>query len=464
MDFLLLKSFIVLLAVVYSIRLKYVSTPVNYYLKHKFVPDEVIRYYTEYPLSDLHFKIPIIYDIEFILPDFREAVEIQVSNRTIDEYKSLLDFSFVLKPGKVETFMENGYDPEELFVHCILNDANGLGVDNYISYGQLFYDMDSLDSNDLPYFFTQLLIDHCYGEEVSKYSPNSFYQLNDKNKLHALKYIDSMDHKFLSRFVKDSEIPVFDIRFHVIKRKEFEIPMLEAYEKYMADFINELSEIVRFRASSISYDFVENMRIEENKVYESVDDLSLDLIDLPYVTSIYKQYKNDINFIYYPYQQGGELIKTRSYYSEDTESVNIERIPDWGIIYFVNTLDEVPVEELQEAAFNYEHAILDALGVPNRSLSIKLRIGAFKRYLTSMYITEYAALLTTFNTLLKKSRFTLTGVEFKEFTEAFKKSLKTRDEIVDLVESGKVNEALELSKAMYFEFKAVVSSLQTKSV
>ncbi|KAI5957098.1 hypothetical protein KGF54_000026 [Candida jiufengensis] len=157
-----------------AILLPWISVSGSNHLRNLFKFDNKLDHdFNSGPLSyhlqkELTFKIPvhIYYNNEnFELPDLIEATQIQINN----ELRNLINNHENKNLLKIELFDCLKYNctnnETEYKLDLILNRENSLGVSSDELKAIVFYSLDSIHSNDLPFLITQTILHHfLYGD------------------------------------------------------------------------------------------------------------------------------------------------------------------------------------------------------------------------------------------------------------------------------------------------------------
>lgn len=450
----------------------------NYYNKWVYLPQTILNHYIENPLSDVSFTVPIYFESEFIFPDLPEAVDIQVNSRMQNEFFTLLNYTIQLIPGTREKYGNDAYPEDDLFLYCRLNTNNAIQVDGAKNFAELYFNLEGVDSNDVPFFMTQLLVDHCFRDEISKYAPDAFYKLKDvtttvkgqkktqaEDKYH-LEHADFMSQEIIPALLKtkNHKVRVY-VKIHVVGAKVFSIDMEEAVEKFMYPLFDSLSEFFNFNVS------INEVNMEDSEALQRLNETDqvfpVELVNLPVIWDLYQKTKFDseesdgivINMVFYPFLQGGELIKEISIDSSpiysDFENTSL-RVGNWGSIYFSHiSQDDAKTASptmLQDCVWSFNENLLDTLGVPDDNLAPAVRSKIFKRYVIMQYFVYYSSLLSELRSIV--SRNDLSGLantdptRVKYLAEAFVQSLEKRKQSSTLVKDGDLSGSLAICREM----------------
>ena len=433
--------------------------------------DSILQF-NENPLKDVELIIPVRFASEFNFPDLFETTEIQIDARTRQEFFTLPMYKVKLINGSKEEYLQGKYPEDDLFVNSVLSSENGLQVDGMRNYGEIYFSLDALDSNDFPFFLTQLIIDHAFRDELEKYSPDNYYvsQTNDKNTfINSIGYSDFPIINSLVDSAIDDKPVVIRLKFFIAAADLMNVNMQSAVEEYLLPLFEEFKDYIKFEIY-----FATKPMNNPNPDFEmeEIDDyFPTELTDLAELADIYKQTKKyernedgsfDIHFVLYPFLQGGEKIKSKTVDGKPLYST-IENsylsIDDWGSIYFshipdhsplyngeVNDIHEFSKQQLKDCMWTFTEALLDFLHVPCESLSTKMRIKIFQRYLTVQNIVRSAH--DVYYIPNAQSLRKLRPDRFLGLIEKLDTVLELRQETIDLLKADQTKEALKTSRKM----------------
>lgn len=455
------------------------TLPANYYIRAWYLPTEILDHYIENILSDVSFVVPVYFESTLLFPDLGEAVDIQVDSRMHNEFFSLLNYTLQLIPGTNSEYQNGAYPKDDVFVNCLLSKDNAIHVDGAESYAELYFNLEGVDANDVPFFMTQLLVDHCFRDEVQKYAPDNFYKLDstttgqkqdsglqDEGKFHLV-HADFMSSNILAALLRSGSHKIkVRAEIHVVGATVFSIDMEKAIEEYMQPLFEMLSDF--FDLDIV----VHNLGMEDSTPHERLNqtgDLLFpsELVNLPVIWDLYQRTKLEsaqtdticVNMLFYPFFQGGELIKEISidaspiYSDHENTYLTVE---EWGSIYFSHILYDssksVSKQHLKDCVWSFNENLLDALGVPNGNMAPAVRTKIFKRYMVMQYFTYYSSLLNelrniiSWNTISEAANFS--PAKTRQFAEAFAKSLQERKRALYLARSGDLSASIAACRMM----------------
>lgn len=474
-------SMIVMIVSVVAFNIHSIFTvPANLYITYKYIPEYILTHYIENPLNDISFNIPIYFDSDMKFPDFPEAVDIQVQSRMHKEFFSLLNYSINMIPGSMDGYFNNQYPVDDLFINCKLDDSNAIQIDGARNFAELYFNLEGIDSNDVPFFMTQLIIDHCYTDEIQKYSPDHFSLIREKkntsidppllknNSRFHLKHIDLKSDLFLPDLLKNPfEKKKINITIHVIGGSTFQIEMEQAVDKFLTNTLKEMSEYHIFTVNIVNVDLedtiIKNMQ-ETDGIFPT------ELTSLPVIWDLYQDTNLEVkstdkefnlNMVFYPYIQGGDFIKqlvvrNLPIYAENENTYL--KIDNWGSIYFSHLQyhESYSLEEshLRDCIWSFSESLLDILGVPSTNMAPTVRIKIYKRYMIMQFLSYYSELLNQlrseidWNWLNFSKLSKLDSKRVKTLAEAFHKSMKLRQVVAELTKNDDLTTAINISRIM----------------
>lgn len=439
----------------------------NVYNAYRYIPDKVLDHYIQKPLSDVSMEIPVYFDSAFKFPDLGEAVDIQLNSRMLNEYFILPNVSIILKPGKKYMYDEGYYPKDEMFTYAMLSDGDAIQVDGARNYGEIYFTLQSVDANDLPFFMTQLLLDHCYSREINKYTPDMFYQLTgaDNQSDYFFLHADYVDKRLIRDLIhKPKGIPLLiHIHLYVVMANFLNLNIMEAAQQYLLPVFQKYSHVFDFdvKVHHINL-FDPNADIQREHIDEYFPD---ELTDIPVLKDIYKETKEKfkdgthVHMVFYPFFQGGDKLREKKVgdmplFSEyENMFLNID---NWGAVYFTHIPSEngddtntFSMNQLQDCMWTFNQALLDNIGVPNEVLAPPIRLRGFGRYLTIQYLTYYSFLLNKIK-VWKSTKALLyrDPSEVNHRVETFVGSLKLRDIVVERLKQDDTISSLHYAEEM----------------
>lgn len=473
--------FISVLILVISILCTQLTTifdiPLNliYYYNYKQI-NEIIDFYVKNPTGDITLTTPIYFDSEYKFPDLAETIDINVRSRMKNDFFLMLNYNFDLLPGSKHDYFQNKYPDDTMFIYAQLSDANAIQIDGARNYGELYFNLLGVDSNDLPFFLTQLLVDVCFGREINKYAPDSFYKFTDDNSPtgsdnYFLIHADAMEHKVIEKLINRNNFEplTINLNFHIVAADLLHLNMSDSINKLTIPLFESFNEYFKFNVNCIDHKYNSNDDLEE--MVEIDGSFPKELTDIPVLKDIYtstisrvtESNEYDVNFVYYPYFQGGEKIKSKvvdgnEIYS-DNENMYL-KIGDWGSVYFAHTPSDlnstITFRQLEDCVWSFNEALLDILGVPNESTSPEIRMNIFKRYLSLQNIINYSTFLFRLRKKINMNDISCIlqndPVETKRLLELFNTTLEIRKQVVEMLGSGNTEEALSLSGVLVKSF------------
>ncbi|KAI5969913.1 hypothetical protein CANMA_001055 [Candida margitis] len=129
-------------------------------------PTSEINHLIQYVTSELKVVIPITLRFnneKFIFPDLKQAAQIQINEELHSLGARRLELVLVDSlPGKNVS--------QEYLMDLILHHENSLGISSDSLQAAIFYTLESIHSNDLPFFVAQTVLYHFLNAEVDVFS------------------------------------------------------------------------------------------------------------------------------------------------------------------------------------------------------------------------------------------------------------------------------------------------------
>ncbi|KAG7693174.1 hypothetical protein KL930_004741 [Ogataea haglerorum] len=408
------------------------------FLNRKVVPLEVLRYYVQHPLDDVTIKIPVyIESADLRLLDVGEAMHIQTLGRLRETERTLPDVQF--------DFFEYTNQTDALLMKFFISDGNGIYVDAVEGYAALFYTLEAVDANDVPYFGTQLLLDHCYNDEIKNYVADRFLQLVDYNSkkhsfLHQSQYETSLQDPLRLVFVMMSAETNWEVEQAVKMHLE---PVLSILSNYTLEYLH-VDEDVKSPSRYIDEHFPE------------------ELSALPNLADFYLSHNSSnstLYLLYYPFELADDSIRTMSvdnhsiYSSKENTFLNIK---SWGSVYFAHTASYhgyVPAQNLADCMWSFAESVLDHYHFPNENMAPALRIQMYKRIATVRNLTYFSHRLSQVVGWLESN--TLDSSLGSAILDAFGR----REQVKERLESYDYDAALQLSTDLAAVFDKQIQNL-----
>ncbi|KAG7836851.1 hypothetical protein KL943_000890 [Ogataea angusta] len=279
-------------------------------------------------------------------------------------------------------FYEYANQSDALLMKLFISDGNGIYVDAVEGYAALFYTLQAVDANDVPYFGTQLLLDHCYNDEIKNYVADSFLQLVDNDSknhsfLHQSQFETSLQDPLRLVFVMMSAETSWDVEQAVKLHLE---PVLSILSNYTLEFLH-VDEDVKSPSRYIDEHFPEELSM------------------LPNLADFYLAHNSSnstVYLLYYPFELADDSIHTMSvdnhsiYSSKENTFLNIK---SWGSVYFAHTESYhgyVSALNLADCMWSFAETVLDHYHFPNENMAPALRIQMYKRIATVRNLTYFS--------------------------------------------------------------------------
>lgn len=420
------------------------TTIINHYLDYRYQIGQTIELYTQHPLDDLQFRIPMLYESDLRFPDLNESVNIQLHGRLDTLEGSLVDIVIELQEGQSSKYQQGAYDRSIMFAELKLYDMNAMYIDSNKPFGNLLYTLETVSSNDLPYFATQFIIDNIFIDEFQMYYPGNFFQfdtdsgfvLESRNGLHNSKVRD-----VLNGLINDIVINIYmvgsdyELDIHSLISSSI-VPPLKGVE--------DLYNII-FRIHHIESD------IDAAAMADEIEGVEEPISALPYLSNIINHQintDNDIRLIFYPYNLIPNLEEL-TYREENFHQEGSDRIIELARYNTTLFLSDAPFGgDKVVGETEFEHVItrnlMNALGSKGEELSFELRLESFKRLLITNALTRFSNILGTdfLSALLTKGFY---GIYDTKALETLAYTLEKRGRVVELARTNEIDEALRLS-------------------
>lgn len=436
----------------------------NAIIRRWYLPDEVISYYTQNPVNDVRIHIKTIYSAEDLaMEDLGQAIEIQFNGRVKSPKKDNVVPEVLLscQEGNYKDYEAGKYDNSTLFVRTRISDSNGIFVESGRNYGEMFYTLESVDNNDLPYFMVQMIADNAYNEEIAHYKYASFNKVVSENQT-LLMHNDYLRDVRIRRAMW-GEKTKFTARFVLCGSDRFTWDMQQAIEEQLKPQLDRLDE---FFDLTILYEGVESVSDEaRSEEFQKIESGELNYGDIGYPEGVNRatelahyfrateghDYSN-VHLALYPVDlniAGLEAsdVNGSPIYSDSENS--ILKVMGWGMFYFGHTTRKNPThfsaEDLRDTVVSFSESILDTFGAPNSNMNPVIRIDMYERILVVNFLTHYSSLLQyIYSHLNQQNNKYIDGSVVDTITT----TLGIRDTVISLMEKDDVETALKNARKM----------------
>ncbi|ODV87885.1 hypothetical protein CANARDRAFT_26073 [[Candida] arabinofermentans NRRL YB-2248] len=445
----------------------------NYYIKSRYLPMEALTFYVERPLDDVTIRIPIYFkSVDFPFPDLIDSLKVQLREKLHKNEQLAMNLEFDMRYVESETDItsDDFFNDNALLISLILNDKNGIYVDGSEGFAELYYSLEAVVTNDLPFFVTQLILDHCYRKELEFYSIDNFVKLIEAGtgKQSVLHY-DSLTKNEMNGFEKQK----IHLRYCMLGG-EINWDIKEAIEEYARSILDALSDYYDFTIEE------ENSTYFENNELQYIDEyFPIELSDLPSLPNFYKEVQlrkaeNDEKSIYltfYPFSAGGDAIKNKSV--DDTEIYSdyentYLQIKNWGSIYFghwkrssepEDELVSLKANNLKDCIWSFNECILDTLGVPNENMAPKLRVEMFRRIKIVKNLTMFSYKLSMVVRWLDENDYYITN----HIVDAILECFSMREEILNLLKTHDLGKGLKQSMKLVENVESLIKHMNIQN-
>lgn len=437
----------------------------NRHIFNLYFDNDILEHFIENPVKDLTLSVPAYFQCkDFRFPDLKEAVNIQMTGRLKRRENVVLNYTMDWHEGEADRFERGLYSNSSLFVKMLLSNQNAIYIDGGKSYAELYYELESIDSNDLPFFITQLMADYCFNNELSHYTED----------------------KFIKVFFNQGS------RFNIVHEDMLKLPLVQQLllgtkpeivldlvligsQRYSWDIdgaILELTPMLQSMSSLFNFSYrVQGRVVQENdqpKKHFIDDKFPTELTDLPGLSKFYRESLGDspnmVHLILYPFDLAKDKIHDKTVdskhiYSEKENSYLT--IADWGCIYFTHS----PVDnhfcpsQLKDCMMSFMETLMDFMKCPNDNMAPYLRLEMFKRILIVNYLTYFSDLLYVVRDKMEKyTDGLISGREIDTLISL----LEDRQDVIDLVKNDKLDKALIICKAMISKFDTQLKSYDAR--
>ncbi|VEU19754.1 DEKNAAC100101 [Brettanomyces naardenensis] len=425
----------------------------NYYIRRTYFPQTLMRYFIETPVHDISMTVPVYYECaDFQFPDLEEAVDIQFRGRLRRKEYIALSYGVRLQKGEIEKYNAGEYGNDTLFIKMLLSDQNAIYVDGARNYAELYYTLQSIESNDLPFFVTQLLADYCFKEELQHYSEDRFMKLLYNNDTHFnLMHSDFIENPRTRTLMSDPPVNI-TLKFTLLGAEQFSWDIQEAFQDELQPYARRLSGLFNF-----TYLFEREALSNEVISEKSIDDkFPVELMDLPGLAQYYMNSLNDdpnlVHLVFYPFALANGTIENKTVDSRQIYSASENtflKIGNWGSIYFSHSPKENPAhftaEKLKDCMWSFSETIMDFLDFPNDNMAPILRVEMFERVMVINYLTCYSNLLFVIDMWVKEN---ITSYIDGSTIDTVIYTLELRSQVLTLLNEGNSYDSLIMCQKM----------------
>ncbi|CCC70600.1 hypothetical protein NCAS_0F01160 [Naumovozyma castellii] len=404
------------------------------------LPAEYIESLHNNQFQDVHLVIPVYIKPDvYQFPDIHDAVQVQV-NHLLDSMRQTIPWSLQILPYDEKVMDENN---EHHIVNLQLSDFVGYNSAFDSKETTVFYDDQSVVSNDLPFFIAQTLVEHTFQLEASKLSG----PLSNNDDSITVGYHPNI-HLSISLLNGDGTPVGWDID--------------SSLKDYFTPFRKLLSPIVNFTVdSSVLYYNDLNLHLLNSVENITAVDLSHS-IDLSELSSMnYFEESTALNLaIVFPNSEtssssGLEFIKS----TEPSKNWQSFLVPQWGVI----VINKYPLPSnafltesyLSPIMYQFAQDLFKLMDLTDSNsdemLSPYVRIDSFKRITTLSNLQKATETLWSLIKLTKS--FEQMAVPSDVMTNVTK-ALSLRLQIIELLNNPEKggdlvwNEALSLSNTL----------------
>lgn len=429
---------------------------INFYLDHKYQIINTTEHYAHNPLSDLTFRIPLLYDSDLRFPDFNESINIQTHGRLELQEKSLVNVVFDIEKGELQKYRDEKYSNDIMFLNNKLYENDVLYVNQQDPYCELFYTLRTVDSNDIPYFATQLLVDNVFVEEFRLYYPGSFFIIGS-NDSYVLESQNSYKNDLVKDLLNGKKNDIL-INIYLIGSERYEFDLYNLIESDISPWLKGLDNLFNFK---FRIHHLKSLEDNENFPQYTVDDIPQELTSLPWISDIMgmpKVTNYELKIVYYPYNECNQRIQNITidgkplYHSIENHNIEISG----GVLYFTHIREDGNIERADDFIWVITKAILDTMGAPCHEIAFAVRVNSFKRVLIVDCLTRIGKLFGGIKEHFESSQ----AIYDLEIIELVSNVLNRRHSVIKLAKENELDQALVLALEILEEINSVLKRKQ----
>ncbi|KAL6950055.1 hypothetical protein ACO0QE_000725 [Hanseniaspora vineae] len=355
------------------------------------LPVEYIKSLHHDKHQDIHLVIPVyinVRDAVYNFPDLADAVQVQVDH-VLMKQKWDVDWTLQVLPLTEEVSDMN--DADEYIVQLELDDNIGCSLLYDKKTTIVFFNDESVASNDLPYFIAQSLMEHTFKDEVTMFQSSSKKSFKtkqiDKNALSlALEY--SPDVHIAISLLTGTGSPVF-----------WDIDAV--LQEFFTPFRKMLAPVVNFTVDTdiVYYNDLNLHKLNEHFSESNNSHVHIStIVDLSELTSKNNYYPGKTNVLNLAIVFPEKNLPAKAFISYENGKLNTTTaglhsflIPQWGSL-FVNekplpsdTGNKLTYEYLKPIIYKFSDELFQLLGLLQYKSELStplLTIDSFKRKTT----------------------------------------------------------------------------------
>jgi phosphatidylinositol glycan class S len=292
----------------------------------------------------------------FRYPDLAEATQIQINHELHRLQQDPETAMSVLWNVTVQLQDEIPHDSYVLYLE--LGGAEGISLDETKKEATLFYTLDSVKNNDLPFFVTQTILYHMFNTEMKLLSPRHDRGIN------ALRYSPNIHLSF--KLLSGDGYPV-----------DWEIE--KTLDNYFKPLVQEFKSFINFTVDS-EIKYYTELNLPEGSHQINKNELSTILDFSEWDISSNQFSYPTLNFVlYYPSASQAPLE-----FTDQSSQYYSFLIPQWGSVLLKesalipNTV--IGTRELEPLLETFTSELFKLLGIPGDPKTPKIRIDAMKKY------------------------------------------------------------------------------------
>lgn len=289
-------------------------------------------------------------------PDLAEAIQVQINHR-LEQERVQSPMSVLWNASVLQTSEEV---PSDAYVlHLELADNEGISLDETQKHATLFYTMESVKNNDLPFFATQAILDHIFATERRLLTPH-------KHGINSLRYSPKVHLSF--KLLTGDGYPL-----------DWEIA--QAIDEYFTPLIQEFKTFINFTIDS-EIKYFAQLNLPEGDELTLTDASLSTVMDFAEWDISSNQFSYPtLNFVlYYPSVEQSPL----AFHDNTIGSLHSYLIPQWGsVVLMENSIDANTViskQSLGPLLEVFTSELFKLLGIPTDPKTPQIRVDAMKKY------------------------------------------------------------------------------------
>ncbi|CCE65178.1 hypothetical protein TPHA_0K00440 [Tetrapisispora phaffii CBS 4417] len=421
------------------------------------LPVHYIQSLNDNKFQDVHMVLPIfIKSTIYKFPDIDKAVQTQI-NYLLDEQKQVIPWSLQVSQYDDE-LMESAKKHNSSYhvVELILDDAVGLVLSEDEDKTIIFFDDESVITNDLPYFIAQTVVEHAFkleNESLDKLVlfSRAIYSIPYSPKVHLNMFLLNGDGDPISWEI-DSVL-----KTHFTPMRDFVSPIVNFTVDTSILYYNDLGlSSLANTSNSTSENIIS--KLDSLSITKLNDVRDYPTLNFAIVFPSKESFPGGVSFINTQTLDTSEKVSdVKKLHSHNRTSWESFLIPKWGSVI----VNKYPIEkngvlneEFMVSVINaFSNNLLKLLGFPtalkatdNATISTFYNsLNSYKRIVTLSNMDKAVTTLHTLSTMLE--RFQNMPVP-QEVQDDVIRSLELRLEIVDILNNPEIGDSLTWNKVL----------------